>query len=120
MGMDLVVRKREGLYPLAFHANCSGWGYLRQALEVLGQDTSKMPELNAGEFVDARRARQWGAVIRHGLDKIRKISVPDKPFEEMFVAADGSPGQEDLTKDDRDWLMEFAEFCEKSSGFWQW
>jgi hypothetical protein len=129
--MDLVPRRPEAG---VFHANWTGWAYIAEVLELAGADTREMSGTNDGEYVHARTARSWGRAVRRILPRLMNKRVPDSLYSDgyrevpVLKPGDGAGTATDCTAGDlfpldeetKEWLRRFADFCERSGGFWQY
>ena len=117
-----------------FHVNWTGWHYIRGVLYLVDADDSEMAGSNDGDLVDEETAKEWGEVILKILPNLYDFHVPDKSFQGGYrnvpmIAKDVSELMEialtkskpyELDKWTKVWLQEFAEFCIKSGGFYQY
>lgn len=117
-----------------FHVNWTGWHYIRGVLNLVDADDSEMAGSNDGDLVDGEKAKEWGEAILKNLPFLYDLHVPDKSFQGGYrnvpiIAKDVSELVEialteskpyGLDKGTREWLKEFAEFCIKSGGFYQY
>ncbi|KAL4434337.1 hypothetical protein ABPG75_000778 [Micractinium tetrahymenae] len=120
MGMDcLPLNPRVD----GFHANWTGWRFLRQALELLGADTSGMSSSNDGNVISRETAQDWSRRLQEGLDtgKLKIVQVPDDSFFGGYRNAcsltSGNPARQ---HGNAPWLREAIDFFERSGGFQQY
>lgn len=138
MGMDLIARRNRR--RIGYHANWTGWSMISGALSLLGADMAEMAGSNDGDYVTASTARSWASCIRAALsdDSLKMVQVSDPSISggigTLFVPGSMPddvaasmrhvcPRKEAVVPLDvihREWLLDFADFCEQSGGFWQY
>jgi hypothetical protein len=117
MGMDLLPRNRN---VESMHFNWTGWRSLAELLHKLGADVSEMSGSNNGDLISHEKCQSFARILDQALEekKINTVQIKDDRYVGgsygSFEIVEAGKGQ--ISEEDREWILEAAEFFAAAQG----